>query len=228
MRDRKEERILVQKDVLINNSLKAQAFDISEGGTYIHTQAEFKIGDMLDLSFDVDDAPVRMKARVQHIQLGVGIGVKFIGLSVEDSMRIKRLLQSLLHAPAAEVTGKKKVLFIDSDVRTKSVYKTRLLRDGFFVIDASNNVEAIKLLRDSKPDIVIIDLWTKGIDGYDILQLMQMNPDMKKIPVLVLSARNVPADVEKAAQLGARDFLLKMTTTPIRLSEKIGAMSGGS
>lgn len=228
MRDRKEERILVQKDVVINNSLKAQAFDISEGGTYIYTQAEFQIGDMLELSFDVDDSPVRMKARVQHIQLGVGIGVKFIGLSVEDSMRIKRLLQLLSHAPAAEVTGKKKVLFIDSDVRTRSVYKTRLLRDGFFVIDASNNVEAIKLLRDSKPDIVIIDLWTEGIDGYDILQLMQMNPDMKKIPVLVLSARHIPADVEKAAQLGARDFLLKMTTTPIRLSEKIGAMSGGS
>jgi len=228
MRDRKEERILVQKDVLINNSLKAQAFDISEGGTYINTQAEFEIGDMLELSFEVDDAPVRMKARVQHIQPGVGIGVKFIGLSVEDSMRIKRLLQSLSHAPQADVAGKKKVLFIDSDVRTKSVYKTRLLRDGFFVIDASNNVEAIKLLRDSKPDIVIIDLWTEGIDGYDILQLMQMNPDMKKIPVLVLSARHVAADVEKAAQLGARGFLLKMTTTPIRLSEKIAAMSGGS
>jgi CheY-like chemotaxis protein len=67
-----------------------------------------------------------------------------------------------------------------------------------------------------------------GIDGFKVLQLMQMNPDLKTIPVLILSARSVPADVEKAMGLGARDYLLKMTTTPIKLSEKVKEILGGS
>jgi CheY-like chemotaxis protein len=228
MRDRKVERVLIKKDVIINGSLKAQAFDISEGGMYIYTQSEFNSGDLLDLDFDVDGVPIKVKARVQHTQLGVGIGVKFSGLSHEESIRIKRLLERLQHVSPVEVSGKKKVLLIDNDVRSKSVYKMRLLRDDFTVFEASNYLEAVKLLQESKPDIVVLDLWQEGMDGLNILQMMQINPDLRIIPVLILSTRNVATDVEKAMALGAKDYLLKMTTTPIKLSEKIRAISGGS
>ena len=228
MRDRKVERILIKKEVTINDNLKAQAFDISEGGMYIYTQAEFNSGDLLDLDFDVDGVPIKVKARVQHTQLGVGIGVKFSGLSHEESIKIKRLLERLQHVSPVEVSGKKKVLLIDNDVRSKSVYKMRLLRDDFTVFEASNYLEAVKLLQESKPDIVVLDLWQEGMDGLNILQLMQINPDLRIIPVLILSTRNVATDVEKAMALGAKDYLLKMTTTPIKLSEKIRAISGGS
>jgi CheY-like chemotaxis protein len=228
MRDRKAERILIKKEVTINGSLKAQAFDISEGGMYIYTQAEFNSGDILELDFDVDGVPIKVKAKVQHTQLGVGIGVKFSGLSHEESIRIKRLLERLQHVSPVEVSGKKKVLLIDNDVRSKSVYKMRLLRDDFTVFEASNYLEAVKLLQESKPDIVVLDLWQEGMDGFNILQLMQINPDLRIIPVLILSTRNVPTDIEKAMALGAKDYLLKMTTTPIKLSEKIRAISGGS
>jgi two-component system chemotaxis family response regulator WspR len=96
------------------------------------------------------------------------------------------------------------------------------------VFEASNYLEAVKLLQESKPDIVVLDLWQEGMDGLNILQLMQINPDLRIIPVLILSTRNVATDVEKAMALGAKDYLLKMTTTPIKLSEKIRAISGGS
>jgi len=228
MKNRKVERVSIKKDVIINGSLKAQAFDISEGGMYIYTQAEFMQGAILDLSFDVDEGPIKVKARVQHIQLGVGIGVKFSGLSHEELIRIKRLLERLQHLSPVEVSGKKKVLLIDNDVRSKSVYKMRLLRDDFAVFEASNYLEAVKLLQESKPDIVVLDLWQEGMDGFNILQLMQINPDLRIIPVLILSTRNVATDVEKAMVLGAKDYLLKMTTTPIKLSAKIRAISGGS
>jgi CheY-like chemotaxis protein len=226
VRDRKEERVLIAKAVIINDSLKAQAFDISEGGMYLHIQEEFNQGAIIELSFDVDDGPIKIKARIKHIQPGVGIGVKFIGLSNEDSARVKRLLQSLLHVPMAEITGRKRVLLIDNDLRSKSVYKTRLLRDGFTVIDASNEIEAIRLLRDSMPDIVVLDLRTEGIDGFNILQLMQTDPNLKMIPVLVMCSKSIPTDVEKATALGVKDFRLKMTTTPVQLSEKIKELLG--
>src|SRR4030042_4405559 len=110
MSDRKVERVLIKKDVLINERLKAHALDISEGGMYIHTEADFNPGSVIELRFDVDDEPVKVKARIQHVQLGVGIGVKFIGLFHEDATRIKRLLEKFQHISPVEVPGKKKVL----------------------------------------------------------------------------------------------------------------------
>ncbi len=215
MRDRKEERVLTKRDVIINDSIKAYALDISEGGMYIHTQAEFIRGAILELKFDVVDGPIKVKAKVQHTQLGVGIGVKFLGLSSEDSMRMKQLLERLQQVSPAMVSGKKKVLLVDDDAQSRAVYKTRLFQDGFAVIEASNGLEALRLLQDSRPNIVILDLW------------MEMNADLKTIPVLILSARSIPGDVEKAVGLGARDYLLKMTTTPIKLSQKVKEILGG-
>lgn len=227
MSGRKAERILIKKDVTINGILKALAFDISEGGMYICTQAEFIPGAMLDLSFDVDDVPIKVKARVRHTQPGVGIGVRFGGLSQEDSIRIKRLLQTFSRVFPVEVSGRKKVLLVDDDAQTRSIYKMRLFQDGFYVIEASNGLEAIRSMQDSMPDIIVLDLWMECMDGFKVLQLMQMNPDLKMIPVLVLSARSVPADVEKAIGLGAKEYLVKMTTTPKRLSQKVKEVLGG-
>jgi CheY-like chemotaxis protein len=226
VRNRKEDRVLISKDVIINDALKARAFDISEGGMYLYTEEEFNRGAVVELSFDIDDSPVKVMAMVRHTQSGVGIGVRFIGLSREDSLRIKKLLQMSSHVSPSAVSGKKKVLLIDCDVRSRSVYKTRLLRDDFTVIEASNDSEAIKLLKDSKPDIVVIDLWMEGVDSFRILQLMHTDPALKMIPVMILSSRGVPGDAEKATALGAKDFRLKMTTTPVQLSGKIKELLG--
>ena len=221
MSNRKVERNLIRKDVIINGVLKAQAIDMSEGGMYIHTEADFIPGAILELSFDVDNRPIKIKAKVQHAQSGIGIGVKFIGLSHADSIKIKQMLERLQHVSPVGVSGKKKVLLVDNDERSRTVYKTRLLQDDFTVIEASKGLEAFKIIQDSRPDIIILDLWLEGMDGFKLLQLIQINPDLKMIPVMILSTRCVPGDVEKAMALGAKDYLLKMTTTPIKLSEKI-------
>lgn len=224
MSNRKVERILIRKDVIINGVLKAQAIDMSEGGMYIHTEGDFITGTILELSFDIDNRPIKIKAKVQHAQSGIGIGVKFIGLSHGDSIRIKRMLERLKHVSPMEVSGKKKVLIVDNDARSRIVYKTRLLQDDFTVIEASNGLEAFKLIQDLRPDIIILDLLLEGMDGFKLLQLIQINPDLKMTPILILSTRCVSGDVEKAMALGAKDYLLKMTTTPIKLSEKIRAI----
>jgi CheY-like chemotaxis protein len=88
-------------------------------------------------------------------------------------------------------------------------------------MDASSGTEALNLLRHSMPDVIVLNLLLKSKDGFEILQWMHTNMDLKMIPVLILSASSVPGEVEKAAALGVRDFLLKMTTTPVKLSEKI-------
>lgn len=216
---RKKKRVLIQETVLINNIIKANALDISEEGMYINTQAEFVSGAVLELSFKLKDKDIKLKARVQHVQPGIGMGVRFINLSPEVYLIIKNFVDE-----ASEIAIKPKeriILLVDDSAQSRAIYRNKLTLDGFAVIEASDGIEALKKLQETKPDLIILDLWMEGIDGFKFLQLLNLNPDLKDIPVIILSARSVPEDIQKALSLGAKDFLPKMTTTPVKLSEKV-------
>ena len=95
------------------------------------------------------------------------------------------------------------------------------MSDGFTAVEARNGTEALKKLQETKFDLVVLEIWTEGLDGFKILQLMKINPELRDIPVIVLSARSTPADLDKAMVLGAKDYLVKMVTSPVKLSEKV-------
>lgn len=91
--DRRTRRALVHKDVVINGVTKAEALDISIDGMYIYTQFSFIAGTIFELRFKIGEDAINVMARVQHAQPNVGIGVKFVELSAENSEKIKRYLE---------------------------------------------------------------------------------------------------------------------------------------
>jgi len=91
--DRRTKRALVSKDVVINGVVKAEALDISIDGMYIYTQSSFIPGAIFELSFKIGGEPITAMARVQHAQPNVGIGIKFVELSEENSLRIKKYIE---------------------------------------------------------------------------------------------------------------------------------------
>lgn len=219
---REKERVLIQKDVVINSVIKACALDISEGGMYIHTQAEFIEGSSLELDFDIDGTSVHMKAVIQNTQPGIGIGVRFVNATPEIVTQIRRFVQQAPVVPAREEKSPgKNILLVDDSAKSRLMYRSKLNLEGYTVTEASNGVEALKYLHEIKPDLVVLDLWMEGIDGFKVMQLMKLNSKLRDIPVIVLSARSVPADIQRAIDLGARDYMPKMTTTPIKLAEKV-------
>ncbi|HWR57866.1 MAG TPA: response regulator [Thermodesulfovibrionales bacterium] len=226
---RGEKRILLHLDVVVNGILKASALDISEGGMYIHTPAEFIEGAVLDLKVDIDEFCVNLKAVVQHSQPGIGVGVRFVDLSPTLSDLIKGFIK---RGPSLSIKedreGARRILLVDDSAQSRAIYRNKLNLEGFAVTDASNGVEALKYLHERKFDLVVLDLWMEGIDGFKVLQLMKVNPAFNSIPVIVLSARSVPGDIQRAIDLGARDYLPKMTTTPIKLAEKVKEVLGKS
>jgi CheY-like chemotaxis protein len=216
MDKRGRDRVLIQAPVVINNIVKAYALDISEGGMYLHTQAEFIPGATLELSFKLKEKEIRVKAVVRHVQPGIGMGVSFINPSPETLSAIKDFLKG---APDIVKPKEKVILLVDDSEQSRSIYKNRLMSEGFTVFEASNGVEALKSIQENRPDLVILDLWMEGIDGFKFLQLIKLNPELKDIPVIVLSARVLPEDIKKALSLGASSFLPKMTTSPVKLAE---------
>lgn len=218
--NREKKRVLVwEENILINGVIQANALDISEKGMYIVTESDLPSGSVLDIAFKIHDTPIKVKAMVQHSQPGVGMGVKFIELTHDQLLFIRKYVDHVKEIAAKK--AEKKILLMDDDAQSRAAFRSKLALEGYIVIEASNGVETLKHLQDLKPDLVIMDLWMEGMDGFKILQLKRQNTELKDIPVIILSARTIPVDIHRATALGASDCLPKATTTPLNLVEKV-------
>lgn len=224
LEDKRQKRSLVKKRVVINGNIEAGAIDISEDGMYIYSPEAFQKDALIDISLFLKDEgqPLRGKAKVQYVHGDVGFGVMFIGLLPEERKKLKDFLQEIKETPyVSEKIFTKKVLIIDDSETSRRMYKSILMAEGFFVMEASSGMEGIKRLREDVPDLIVLDLIMEDMDGYKFLQLVRVNPEWENIPVLVLTGRMTPAEMDRAAALGISDYLVKATTSPKKLAEKV-------
>lgn len=117
-----------------------------------------------------------------------------------------------------------KVLLVEDSKAIQQMYRNKLTLEQFHVLTADNGMEAIKVLSKETPDIVLLDLMMPIMDGFKVLQVIKTDPRLAKIPVLVFSAKGQPEEVEKALKLGAAGYIVKATTKPNAVIEKIKAV----
>lgn len=103
----------------------------------------------------------------------------------------------------------KKVLVIEDDDQIARVYLIKFKQAGIDVVSAVDGEEGLKKMTDEKPDLVFLDLMLPGKDGFWVLEEKSKLPDLKKIPVLVLSNLGQEQDRKRALGLGATDYLVK-------------------
>ncbi len=121
---------------------------------------------------------------------------------------------------------KNKILVVDDEKMFQDIYKVKLLSEGFQVKRASNGAEAIKLLMEEPPDIVLLDLSMPVMDGFKVLQMIKADAKLSSIHVIVLSSRENPDDIEKALNLGADGYLIKSKTKPNEVVKKLKEAAG--
>lgn len=114
-----------------------------------------------------------------------------------------------------------KILLVEDSKVIQQMYKNKLTIEQFNVITADNGIEAIKILSQEKPDIILLDLMMPIMDGYKVLQVIKTDPRLSNIPVLVFSAKGQPEEVEKSLNLGAAGYIVKATTKPNEVVEQI-------
>lgn len=100
----------------------------------------------------------------------------------------------------------KKVLVVDDDVKTVGLVRLYLDRDGYQVLTAYDGVEALRLARESRPDIIILDLMLPDIDGLDVCRKLRRESD---VPIIMLTARTTDTDKLTGLDLGADDYVTK-------------------
>ncbi|HHE76814.1 MAG TPA: response regulator, partial [Candidatus Parcubacteria bacterium] len=110
---------------------------------------------------------------------------------------------------------------IEHDKFLRELISKKLSDAGYEVLEAIDGEEGIKRVKESKPDLVLLDLILPGIDGFEVLSQIKQDPLFSDLPVIILSNLGQKEDVEKGLKLGAVDFLVKAHFTPGEIIEKI-------
>lgn len=99
-----------------------------------------------------------------------------------------------------------KVLVIDDDIAITELMSMLLKSHGFEVIATNNGAEAVKLIQEKSPNVVLLDLMMPDMDGWQVCKAVR---GFSNIPILILSAVNDPRMVASILDAGADDFLVK-------------------
>ncbi len=103
---------------------------------------------------------------------------------------------------------------MDDDPLVLRMYQERLVREGVPVDTAADGLAAINSLRASKPDVVVLDLMMPKLSGVDVLKFIRSQPELKTLPVVVLSNSYMNELAGEAAALGVQKALLKIRCSP--------------
>jgi DNA-binding response OmpR family regulator len=112
------------------------------------------------------------------------------------------------------------IMVVDDDPDTLSLLARYIRREGFTVVEASSGAECLRLVKERRPDVIVLDLMMPEMDGFAVCRSLRADADTAEIPIILLTARD---DVETRAEgmeLGVSDFIAKPIVRQ-ELTEKI-------
>ncbi len=104
---------------------------------------------------------------------------------------------------------KKRIVVVDDVVDTRDILRTVLEYAGYDVNEASDGKTGLKLISDTLPDLVLLDLSIPEMSGWDVAKRLKLQKATRNIPVIALTAHAMPGDETKALQSGCDAYLSK-------------------
>jgi DNA-binding response OmpR family regulator len=116
---------------------------------------------------------------------------------------------------------KNKILFIEDESALQETFGDLLSREGYEVIKALDGDSGLRLAKSEKPDLILLDLILPRMNGFEVLEGIRKEDDIKDIPVIILTNLESAGDVQKAIEFGAKDYLVKENYKMEEVLEKI-------
>jgi len=101
------------------------------------------------------------------------------------------------------------ILVIEDEEHIRTILKYNLELDGFEVFLAEDGMAGLELAREKRPDLVLLDWMMPGLDGLQVLSELKHDERTKDIPVFMLTAKSMMAEVGRALYEGADDYITK-------------------
>ncbi|MFQ5867914.1 MAG: PleD family two-component system response regulator [bacterium] len=105
--------------------------------------------------------------------------------------------------------SKGKVLIVEDNPQAVKLVKFILEKNDYSTISAKDGEEGLRMARERKPDLIILDLMLPEMDGYQVCESLKVDPNTREIPVIVLTALDTGADFEKALEKKADWYITK-------------------
>lgn len=101
------------------------------------------------------------------------------------------------------------ILIIEDDDFFRELVRKKLLSENFEVLEAVDGEKGVKMVKEKKPDLIVLDLLLPSIDGFEVLSQIKADDSVSSIPIIVLSNLGQQEDIERGLKLGANDYLIK-------------------
>ena len=121
----------------------------------------------------------------------------------------------------------KKILLIEDEEILVDLYKFKFAKEGLKLITAFDGEEGLKLAREIKPDLILLDVVMPGIDGFQVLKELRGSSQTKDIKVYILSNLGQAEEINRGLEEGADGYIIKANITPAELVENVRRILAG-
>ncbi|MFZ2303766.1 MAG: response regulator [Minisyncoccia bacterium] len=125
--------------------------------------------------------------------------------------------------------AKKRIIIVEDDAVLRDVLAEKLENSGYVVDKAQDGIIAMEKIHEARPDCVLLDILMPRKGGIEVLEDLHDDPLLSSIPVIIISNSGQPVEIQRARELGAREFLIKAVFDPNEVLEKVErVLAGGS
>ena len=119
------------------------------------------------------------------------------------------------------------ILIVEDQIGFRQIYQDVLESFGYTVLTAEDGEVGWAMMREQKPDLVLLDLGLPKITGLEILEMARADEKTRTLPIMIFSVMGEQKEVDKAMKLGANDYILKGFTSNREIVEKIKKFLAG-
>jgi len=142
----------------------------------------------------------------------MGDGSVMLILDLIALMRNAQLVKNITKAADAKrgrIESKSTILVVDDSVTVRKVTSRFLERQGFNVAVAKDGIDAIEILQDMTPDMILLDIEMPRMDGFEVATQVRHNNRLKQIPIIMITSRTGEKHRERALEIGVNDYMGK-------------------
>jgi adenylate cyclase len=171
---------------------------------------------------DLAEIPVIMITILDEHRRGVALGAAGYLTKPIDRERLTRMINRF-RVPARQT----RVLMVDDDGTQRERLRGWLEDEQWVVQEAANGRNALALLQDARPDVILLDLMMPEMDGFAVVAALQKEPRWRDIPVVVVTARDLDDADRERLNSGVQSVLVKETFRPVEVVERIRRLARG-
>ncbi|MEN6669365.1 Hpt domain-containing protein [Psychrobacter sp. B38] len=130
-------------------------------------------------------------------------------IALMRNVQLGKNLTKIAEAKRAGLDAKATILVVDDSVTVRKVTSRFLERQGFNVAVAKDGIDAIEILQDTTPDMILLDIEMPRMDGFEVATQVRHNKRLKHIPIIMITSRTGEKHRERALEVGVNDYMGK-------------------